>query len=212
MKFTLLLNALKLLKTDKVRMFLVLTAILLLGALFVMFKMYQKERRERIRTENNQEALFKEVEFYKTKNNENAAKVSALTLTNKEYKQYYTDLSEENKSLGIRIKRLESATQVATQTIIPIKAKVKDSIIVKNNISIPLKCISMKEPYFEITGCFSDYFEGEITIPDTLNHYAHRVPKFRLIGINFGTKGINLDVVSKNPYTKITYAKYIELK
>lgn len=46
---------------------------------------------------------------------------------------------------------------------------------------------------------------------DTLHQIVHRVPR-KFLFFRFGTKAIRQEIVSSNPYTKIVYSEYIELR
>ncbi|WP_350308236.1 DUF6549 family protein [Gabonibacter massiliensis] len=46
---------------------------------------------------------------------------------------------------------------------------------------------------------------------DTLVQIVYRVPR-KFLFIRWGTKAIRQEVISKNPYSKITYSRYIELR
>lgn len=50
-----------------------------------------------------------------------------------------------------------------------------------------------------------------VNTTDTILQIVHRVPK-RFLFFRFGCKAIRQEIVSKNPYNRIVYSEYIELK
>ena len=110
----------------------------------------------------------------------NAVKIQTLIVTQKELKTHEHDLVSTIEEQGIKIKRLESVTQVKTETKIEFKASTKDSIIYlpgKDSI-IHLKCLEYKDPFIYFLGCYeNDSLATQIIIPVGLDIYGHRVPR-----------------------------------
>jgi len=184
---------------------------ILLGLLITAGQMYRMERTERIRTEGNQTALLTGQQRYKTKDSLNVLKVQELNLTNKEFKTHEKGLLKTIDGLEIKVKRMQSISSTATETKIEFQTVLKDSLIYlpgKDSI-IEMKCLEYKNAYVDFSGCIiEDIFDARILIFDTLIHVAHRVPK-NIWFIKYGTKSIDLEVLSKNPYTEISYSKNI---
>jgi hypothetical protein len=75
-----------------------------------------------------------------------------------------------------------------------------------------LKCIDFDNHYVRISGCeHNGLFNGNIHTVDTLVQVVHRVPR-KFWFIKWGTKAIRQEVVSKNPFSKVVFTEYIELK
>lgn len=166
---------------------------------------------EKQRLSNNQEALLSDVEYYKTESGKNAASVQKLELTKSEIEKHNVDLKETISDLNLKINRIQSAATTATQSNYKIKTVVKDSIVYRD-VPVKLQRIDFRDPYIDLTGTIdSGTFIGDITTRDTLVQIIHRVPK-KFLFIRYGTKAIRQEVVSKNPYSKIVYTEYIELK
>lgn len=196
-------------------------AVLLISSIsggWILLKMYNKEKKEKQRHEWNYNAEVKKTTLYKTKDNLHAASVNAITLSNMEFKRQNKGLSERVKSQGIKIKRLEAVVITKTETNIDIKAEVFDSVRIEYTDTgsvrmVPLKCIEFNNEWASFDGCIeSGIFDGQISVQDSLIQSFERIPKKFLGIIPYGTKGIEQDIVSINPYTKIKYAKYYELK
>lgn len=187
-----------------------LTAILSL-AVVTLYWQLDKTITEKQRLSNNQEALLSDVDHYKTESGKNAASVQKLELTKSELEKYNVDLKETISDLNLKINRIQAAATTATQSNYKIKTVVKDSIVYRD-VPVKLQRIDFRDPYIDLTGTIdSGTFSGDITTRDTLVQIIHRVPK-KFLFIKYGTKAIRQEVVSKNPYSKIVYTEYIELK
>lgn len=180
-------------------------------AVVTLYWQLDKTITEKQRLSNNQEALLSDVDHYKTESGKNAASVQKLELTKSELEKYNVDLKETISDLNLKINRIQAAATTATQSNYKIKTVVKDSIVYRD-IPVKLQRIDFRDPYIDLTGTIdSGTFSGDITTRDTLVQIIHRVPK-KFLFIKYGTKAIRQEVVSKNPYSKIVYTEYIELK
>lgn len=172
----------------------------------------RKERAEKDRYKANQTALLADVEHYKTESGLNAASVQKLTLTNAELKKNYADIVKTAEDLKIKVKRLQSVSNTATETKVEIKTVVKDSIVYIDGQIDTFKVFRWRDAWTDVLGELrDDSVAMDICSTDTLVQIVHRVPhKFWFI--KWGTKAIKQDIVSKNPHTNITYTEYIEIK
>lgn len=188
-----------------------IAALIILGGFALTFYfMYDHERKEHIRTERNQVALMEGVKHWKTKDSLNAATIQELTLSKGELKKHEAELVEQVKELGIKVKRLERVTQVGTKTEIRFVPIRKDSLIyiAGRDSIVKIECLEYKDPWIDFVGCNDDV---QLVVRDSLDILAHRVPK-NFWFIKFGTKAVRLDIISKNPYTDITYAREIKMR
>ena len=193
------------------RKFIVCTYTILIIASVFMIGKVRSLKKERDRLENNQTALLSDVEYYKTESGKNAASVQKLELTKSELEKHCIDLTQTVKDLGIKVKRLQSASTTVTKTEVEIQTVVHDSIVYRDRPVI-LKTINWKDPWIKLDGILDgEDFSAKIQSIDTLNHIAHRVPK-KFLFFLFGTKAVRLEVVNKNPHSQIVYTEYIELK
>ena len=180
-------------------------------AVVTLYWQLDKTITEKQRLSNNQEVLLSDVDHYKTESGKNAASVQKLELTKSELEKYNVDLKETISDLNLKINRIQAAATTATQSNYKIKTVVKDSIVYRD-VPVKLQRIDFRDPYIDLTGTIdSGTFSGDITTRDTLVQIIHRVPK-KFLFIKYGTKAIRQEVVSKNPYSKIVYTEYIELK
>jgi len=186
------------------------------GALLILVislgVMWKHERKERIRTEGNQNALLKDNVRFKTADSLNVLQNERLTLTNRELRKSNLGLADEAKNLGVKVRRLENAQTTATQTTTDVQGVVRDSIIYRDKerlIKDTLRCIDFSDGWVTAEGCVDNgVFNGVIVSKDTLINLAERIPRF----LWFGTKAIRQTIYSKNPHTVIQYNQVVQLK
>lgn len=180
--------------------------------LAVSVKSCQDIRTDRNRLSDNQRTLLADIEFYRTKDSLSAASVERLTLTNREFRKYAGELKKTVEELNLKVKHLQSASQSATETKYLVKTEIRDSIIIRPGKTDTLSCINYQDPYLTFSGSITGkQFSGLIQSQDTIIQLIHRVPR-RFWFIRWGTKGIRQEIVNRNPYSRITYTEYIELK
>lgn len=172
----------------------------------------QSVKREKIRLKANQEVLLSDVRYYRTSDSLNAAGVNRLTLTNKEFSRHCSNLQRTVKELELKVNRLQAASRTATVTEYKVFTLTRDSVIRLAGRTDTLRCIDYRNNYLTVSACMSGReFTGLVESRDTLVQVVHRIPK-RFLGIPFGTKAIRQEVTTRNPYSRITYTEYIELK
>lgn len=190
---------------------LVYANIVLVISVLILSFFLNNTREEKKRLTNNQESLLSDIEYYKTESGKNAASVQKLMLTKSELEKHCQNLTQTVKDLGIKVKRLQSATTTVTKTEIEIRTVVRDSIVYRDRPVI-LKIINWKDPWIKLNGVLDgDDFSAKIQSIDSLSHVAHRVPK-KFLFFRFGTKAVRLEVVNKNPHNQIVYTEYIEVR
>ena len=172
----------------------------------------RKARAEKERLEANQTALLSQVEYYTTKNGKSAADVRKLTLTVDELKQYNATLKKTADDLGIKLKRVQSASTTGVRTEVKFITQVRDSIVYRDSIIVPVKAFTWRDPWTDVVGVIErDSVDLSVQSVDTLTTIVHKIPhKFWFI--KWGCKAIKQTVVSSNPHTKINYTEYIEVK
>lgn len=196
-------------------------AVLLAATAFLSYRVRTLQS-ERDRLQNNQTALLDDVAYYKTESGKYAASVQSLELSKSELQEHCNELVKTVEDLNIKIKRIQSVSETATKTEVPIKTEVRDSIVYRNPDSLSvdparpiidtLKRITFKDPWVELDGTINkNIFTGKIQTVDTLIQVIHRVPH-QWWFFKWGTKAIKQEIRSSNPYTKIVYTEYIELK
>lgn len=173
---------------------------------------------ERDKYRTNTETLLQEVSRYQTKDSLNAAKVGVLELKLYEFEKYRASDAELIKTLQAKNRDLERVTTTQMETINELRATVRDSIVYLpgDTVTTVLRCVDIVEPYFELHGCATPdgQFTGTHINRDSLL-IAETVQYKRFWGFLWKTKKIKnreIDVISRNPHTKIMGVEYIEIE
>ena len=172
----------------------------------------RKERAEKERFKANQTALLAQVDTLTTENGKHAADVLKLSLTVDELKQTNAALKKTTDDLGIKLKRVQSASTTGVKTEVKFITQVRDSIVYRDSIVVPVKAFMWRDAWTDVKGVIEkDSVDLSVQSVDTLTTIVHKVPhKFWFI--KWGCKAVKQTVVSSNPHTKITYTEYIEVK
>lgn len=172
---------------------------------------------ERNRYRGNTETLLQDVETYKTKDSLNAAKVGVLELKLSEFERYRASDAELIKTLQTKNRELERVTTTQMETINELRATVRDSVVylLGDTVTTVLRCIEYSDKWVDFDGCIkNNTFSGKIITRDSLL-ITETVQYKRFLGFLWKTKKIKnreIDVISRNPHTKIMGVEYIEIE
>lgn len=173
---------------------------------------------ERDKYRTNTETLLQDVRTYQTKDSLNAAKVGVLELKLSEFEKYRASDAELIKTLQTKNRELERVTTTQMETINELRATVRDSVVylLGDTVTTVLRCVDIVEPYFELHGCATPdgQFTGTHINRDSLL-IVETVQYKRWLGFLWKTKKIKnreIDVISRNPHTKIMGVEYIEIE
>lgn len=173
---------------------------------------------ERDKYRTNTETLLQEVSRYQTKDSLNAAKVGVLELKLSEFEKYRASDAELIKTLQTKNRELERVTTTQMETINELRGTVRDSIVYLpgDTTTIVLKCVDISDPWFSLKGCTTPdgEFTGTFVNRDSIL-VAATVQYKRFLGFLWKTKKIKnreIDVISRNPHTKIMGVEYIEIE
>lgn len=173
---------------------------------------------ERDKYRTNTETLLQDVSRYQTKDSLNAAKVGVLELKLSEFEKYRASDAELIKTLQTNNRELERVTTTQMETINELRATVRDSVVylLGDTVTTVLRCVDIVEPYFELHGCATPdgQFTGTHINRDSLL-IVETVQYKRWLGFLWKTKKIKnreIDVISRNPHTKIMGVEYIEIE
>lgn len=186
---------------------------LLSGTFYVLWQLYRNERQERLRLEANQHSLLSETRYYRTHDSLSAAGTERLTLSNREFRKHCTELEKTIEALNLKIRRLESVSRTAVSTVRTIETTLRDTVILRDTLPADtLQTMNFRDPWLTINGSLHNrLFSGRIETRDTLIQAVHRILR-RFWFIRWGTKAVRQEVTTRNPYSRITYTEYIELK
>ena len=200
--------------------YLILAAIILavVAAFWVQHVKIKRLTEERDRYRSNTEILLQDVKTYQTKDSLNAIKVGNLELTLAEYKKYRADDLALIKTLQAKNRDLERVTTTQMETINELRATVRDSVVYLpgDTVTTVLRCVDIVEPWFELHGCATPdgQFTGTHINRDSLL-IVETVQYKRWLGFLWKTKKIKnreIDVVSKNPATKILGVEFVTIE
>lgn len=172
---------------------------------------------ERDKYRTNTETLLQEVSRYQTKDSLNAAKVGVLELKLSEFEKYRASDAELIKTLQTKNRDLERVTTTQMETINELRATVRDSIVYLpgDTVTTVLRCIEYSDKWVDFDGCIkNNTFSGKIITRDSLL-ITETVQYKRWLGFLWKTKKVKnreIDVVCKNPHTKIMGVEYIEIE
>lgn len=200
--------------------YLILAAIILAvaAAFWVQHVKIKRLTDERDRYRSNTEILLQDVKTYQTKDSLNAIKVGNLELSLAEYKKYRADDLALIKTLQAKNRDLERVTTTQMETINELRATVRDSVVYLpgDTVTTVLRCVDIVEPWFELHGCATPdgQFTGTHINRDSLL-IVETVQYKRWLGFLWKTKKIKnreIDVVSKNPATKILGVEFVTIE
>lgn len=173
---------------------------------------------ERDKYRTNTETLLQEVSRYQTKDSLNAAKVGVLELKLSEFEKYRASDAELIKTLQTKNRDLEAVTTAQMETITQLRGTVRDSIVYLpgDTTTTVLKCVDISDPWFSLNGCTAPdgTFSGTFVNRDSILIVA-TVQYKRFLNFLWKTnkvKNREIDIISKNPHTKIIGVEYIEIE
>lgn len=187
------------------------------AALWVQHAKIKRLTEERDKYRSNTEILLQDVKTYQTKDSLNAIKVGNLELSLAEYKKYRADDLALIKTLRAKNRDLERVTTTQMETINELRAIVRDSVVyLPGDTTTVLRCVDIVEPWFELHGCATPdgQFTGTHINRDSLL-IVETVQYKRWLGFLWKTKKIKnrqIDVVSKNPATKILGVEFVTIE
>lgn len=199
--------------------YLILAAIILAvaAAFWVQHVKIKRLTEERDRYRSNTEILLQDVKTYQTKDSLNAIKVGNLELSLAEYQKYRADDLALIKTLQTKNRDLERVTTTQMETINELRATVRDSVVYLpgDTVTTVLRCIEYSDKWVDLDGCIiNNTFSGKIITRDSLL-IAETVQYKRFLGFLWKTKKIKnreIDVVSKNPATKILGVEFVTIE
>ena len=132
--------------------------------------------------------------------------------------KYRASDAELIKTLQTQNRELERVTTTHMETITELRATVRDSVVYLpgDTVTTVLRCVDIVEPYFELHGCATPdgQFTGTHINRDSLL-IVETVQYKRWLGFLWKTKKIKnreIDVVSKNPATKILGVEFVTIE
>ncbi len=186
--------------------------ILAIATLF-LWRHTVKLTRERDRYRQNTEALLSDVERIQVDSTRMALDVKTLRLTVSEFEEYRAQDAALIRRLGARVKDLEAAARHQLLVEAQIVAPVKDSVIIRDTVFVPVKSVEMVNPHIDFRGVIEDsVLTADVRIPVTLNQAVFVEYKHRFLWWRWKVKGVRQTITSDNPYVEIEYSEYIRIE
>ena len=187
--------------------------VILLGLSCLLWRSLVRMTNERNRYQQNTEALLADVRRIQIDSTRMAVDVKTLRLTVSEYEEYRGEDAALIKRLGVRVKDLEAAARHQLVVEAPIVAPVKDSVIVRDTVFVPVQMVEMVTPHIEFRGVIEDsVLRAEVRVPVTLNQAVWVEYKHKFLWWRWKVKGMRQVIASDNPYVEIGYSEYITIQ
>lgn len=189
----------------------------LLSFIGIQLKQLERLKADRDKYKSNSEVLLKSVKTYKTRDSLNVAEVGVLMLKLSEYNKYREEDAALIKSLQTNGRDLQMVTTAQMETINELRANVRDSIVYlpSDTVTTVLRCIEYSDKWVDFDGCIiNNTFSGKIITRDSLL-IAETVQYKRWLSFLWKTNKIKnrqIDVVSKNPATKILGVEFVTIE
>lgn len=197
--------------------------IIILGVLVVVLVAYflnvrvSQLKHDRDTYKRNNAVLLNDVKYYRALDSLNAARVGVLELSIQDYERFMKEDADLINKLKRKNEELQSFSKIQAETIIKIRAQVKDSLIyIPGDTAYQLiPCVSFRDSWTNIEACvYNDTLIGDIQIRDSLILYETIIYK-RFLGVLWKTKKIkerSFNIVSKNPYTEIKGVEVVSIR
>lgn len=197
--------------------------IILLGVLVAVLVAYflnvrvSQLKHDRDTYKRNNAVLLNDVKYYRALDSLNAARVGVLELSIQDYERFMKEDADLISKLKRKNEELQNFSKIQAETIIKIRAQVKDSLIyIPGDTAYQLiPCVSFRDSWTNIEACvYNDTLIGDIQIRDSLILYETIIYK-RFLGLLWKTKKIkerSFNIVSKNPYTEIKGVEVVSIR
>lgn len=183
--------------------------------LTVLFQ-YERNRylsAEKDRLKGNTNSLLSDIKRLQIDSTTMAVDTKVLRLTIGELEDNRAEDLEHIRKLGVRVKSLQALAKHEVEVNAPIQAEVKDSVIIRDTITVQVKTITMDTPYLQVTGVIeNNQLTGNIHLPVNLHQAVWVEHKHRFLWWRWGVKAIHQTISSDNPHVEIKYSQYITIQ
>lgn len=197
--------------------------IIILGVLVVVLVAYflnvrvSQLKHDRDTYKRNNAVLLNDVKYYRALDSLTAARVGVLELSIQDYERFMKEDADLINKLKRKNEELQNFSKIQAETIIKIRAQVKDSLIyIPGDTAYQfIPCVSFRDSWTNIEACvYNDTLIGDIQIRDSLILYETIIYK-RFLSFLWKTKKIkerSFNIVSKNPYTEIKGVEVVTIR
>ena len=184
--------------------------ILLLGySCYEMWKMYQKERKEKDRVLQSFEAVESEIKLYKTRSGELVAQNQVLQLQYDEMKKIYPQILDEIKNLDIKPRNVTHYSETLVKQDKEIQTIIRDSIIMD---TIPARVFSYQDEFYQVKGiAIRDSQTVHISSIDSIIQVVYKGHRIHPRLWFLSKRKLEQTISCKNPNSTILYNKNIQI-
>lgn len=184
----------------------------LAGMVWLQQRKVVKLKEERDRHEQNSDALLSDLKRWQVDSATMATDVKTLRLSMDELERYRADDLAKIKQMGIKIKNLEAAAKHQIEVDAPIRATVRDSVVVRDSIAVRIQAVSMMNPFIQLHGVIErDSLVGSVHLPVTLRQAVWIEYKRRWLFWK-KVKAVHQVITTDNPYVEVKYSEYINIQ
>lgn len=170
---------------------------------------------DRDKYERNTETLLSDVQKYKVRDSLNAAKVTGLELTVKEYERFRSEDAALIKEMTAKNRDLAAINKAQSQTIIKLQSIPNDTVILIDSVMVPAVTVHCGDRWFDFDGVLTESeFTGTLVNRDSLM-LVESVRYKKFLGFLWKTEKVidrQLDCVSKNPHTTVMGLEHIVIE
>jgi len=184
--------------------------ILLLGySCYEMWKMYQKERKEKDRVLQSFEAAESTIELHKTRSGELVAQNQVLQLQYDEMKKIYPQILDEIKNLDINPRNVTHYSKTEVKQDKEIQTVIRDSVIMD---TIPARVFSYQDEFYQIKGiAIGDSQKVQISSTDRIIQVVYKGQRIHPWLWFLSKRKLEQTISCKNPNSTILYNKNIQI-
>ena len=170
---------------------------------------------DRDKYERNTETLLSDVQKYKVRDSLNAAKVTGLELTVKEYERFRSEDAALIKEMTAKNRDLAAINKAQSQTIVKLQSIPNDTVILIDSVMVPAVTVHCGDRWFDFDGVLTESeFTGTLVNRDSLM-LVESVRYKKFLGFLWKTEKVidrQLDCVSKNPHTTVMGLEHIVIE
>ncbi len=184
----------------------------LAGMVWLQQRKVVRLKEERDRHEQNSDALLSDLKRWQVDSATMATDVKTLRLSMDELERYRADDLAKIKQMGIKIKNLEAAAKHQIEVDAPIRATVRDSVVVRDSIAVRIQAVSMMNPFIQLHGVIErDSLVGSVHLPVTLRQAVWIEYKRRWLFWK-KVKAVHQVITTDNPYVEVKYSEFINIQ
>ncbi|MDR2011422.1 MAG: hypothetical protein LBQ22_13160 [Bacteroidales bacterium] len=189
----------------------IILIVIIIICFLIIGRLIYTRRKEKVRYDENMNVLFLQNYSLETRNGQLANQVKTLRLTVDEFEKYVPELKSEIHNLKIKLKRVESISQITTKITDTIKVPIKDTVILTDS----LKTFSYNDEFTNISGkIFTDSLDLSYSVFDSIIQVVHKgkYQKWHYALNPFRKRPLVQTITTKNPNTTILYNRHIVIE